>query len=158
MKEESIQLLCYHNWANLKLLDHMMELPAETFTKKLNGTFPSISATFHHIYNIDQQWFKRFNPEALTKTIDLNGIEETKEYFIELHKNMKDFIRNHYDSLQVIQYENSKREVFRNSIDELIRHITNHGTYHRGNISTMIRQLGHEGTYTDYIFFLRMNG
>lgn len=158
MMEESIQLLCYHNWANLKLLNRMKEFPAGTYTKQLNGTFPSISATFNHIFNIDQQWFKRFNPESLTKTIDLKGIEETKEYFLELHDNMKGFIINHYDFLQDVQYENSKGEQFQNSIDELIRHITNHGTYHRGNISTMIRQLGYEGVSTDYIFFLRLNG
>lgn len=158
MKEESIQLLCYHNWANLKLLNRMKELPFDTFTKQLNGTFPSISTTFHHIFNIDQQWFKRINPEAITKTIDFKGIKETIEYFLELYENMIDFIQNHYGSLQEVQYENSKGERFRNSIDELIQHITNHGTYHRGNISTMIRQLGYEGASTDYIFFLRMNG
>ena len=157
MKKESIHLLRYHKWANLKLLDHLMELPAEAFKKKLNGTFSSIAETFHHIFTIDQQWFKRFNLKASTKNIEYKGIEETKEYFIELHENMIAFIENYYDSLQEVEYKNSKGDSFKNSIDELIRHITNHGTYHRGNISTMIRQLGFEGTATDYIYFLRMN-
>lgn len=158
MKEETIQLLRYHNWANLKLLKRMEELPAEVFTKPLGGTFSSISKTFDHIFQVDQQWFKRMNPEAVINAAELIEIKKAKQCFLELHENMIGFLQNQYHSLQKINYENSKGEPFTNSIDELIRHITNHGTYHRGNISTMIRQQGYEGVSTDYIFFLRMNG
>lgn len=156
MKKESIHLLRYHNWANQTLLSRMKELPAEIFTKQLGGIFPSIAATFHHIFTIDQQWFKRFNPEALIKTIDFDGIDETQKCFLELHETMVNFIQNHDGSLLEIHYVNSKGEKFQNNIEELVRHITNHGTYHRGNIATMIRQLGYEGAATDYIFFLRL--
>ena len=158
MKEETIQLLRYHNWANLTLLNRMKELPPETFTKKLGGPFPSIAATLQHIYTVDQQWFNRINPEDLLNNNDLISIEETVEKFLELSENIINFIQNNYDSLLEIHYVNSKNEQFRKSIDELVRHITNHGTYHRGNISTMIRQQGYEGISTDYIFFLRTNG
>ncbi|MEK3724277.1 DinB family protein [Paenibacillus sp. FSL H8-0034] len=37
---------------------------------------------------------------------------------------------------------------------ELVQHVVNHGTYHRGNITAMLRQLGHKGVPTDYIFYL----
>ncbi|MEH7531611.1 DinB family protein, partial [Priestia megaterium] len=30
----------------------------------------------------------------------------------------------------------------------------NHGTYHRGNITAMLRQLGHPGVMTDYVLYL----
>lgn len=86
------------------------------------------------------------------------SIEEAVEKFLELNEKMIHFIQNHYESLPEIHYVNSSGEKFRNSLDELVRHLTNHGTYHRGNISTMIRQQGFEGVPTDYIFFLRTNG
>jgi uncharacterized damage-inducible protein DinB len=37
---------------------------------------------------------------------------------------------------------------------ELVQHVVNHGTYHRGNIAAMLRQLGHKGVPTDYVFYL----
>ncbi len=39
-------------------------------------------------------------------------------------------------------------------LSELVQHVVNHGTYHRGNFTTMLRQLGHQGASTDYIFYL----
>ncbi|MBE3554365.1 MAG: hypothetical protein IMW85_05085 [Thermicanus sp.] len=49
----------------------------------------------------------------------------------------------------------SKGERFTNHLEEIIHHIVNHGTYHRGNIAAMVRQLGQTGVSTDYIDDLR---
>jgi uncharacterized damage-inducible protein DinB len=59
------------------------------------------------------------------------------------------------DFEQPVIYTNTKGERFRNSIREIVYHIVNHGTYHRGNIAAMIRQLGYQGVSTDYIYYLR---
>jgi hypothetical protein len=40
------------------------------------------------------------------------------------------------------------------SYADVIIHIVNHGTYHRGNVTAMLRQLGFKGTATDYGFYL----
>ncbi|WP_425464427.1 DinB family protein [Paenibacillus oralis] len=37
---------------------------------------------------------------------------------------------------------------------DFIQHLVNHGTYHRGNVTAMLRQLGHPGTPTDFGFYL----
>ncbi|MEC2456617.1 DinB family protein, partial [Bacillus cereus] len=42
------------------------------------------------------------------------------------------------------------------SILELVQHVVNHGTYHRGNITAMIRQLGHSSTMMDFVLYLHM--
>ncbi|OAS89436.1 MULTISPECIES: DinB family protein [Metabacillus] len=43
---------------------------------------------------------------------------------------------------------------FTTSCVELIQHVANHGTYHRGNLTAMLRQLGHQGKPTDYVSYL----
>ncbi|WP_379865959.1 DinB family protein [Laceyella putida] len=40
------------------------------------------------------------------------------------------------------------------NLSELVQHVVNHGTYHRGNITAMLRQLDNKGTFTDFIFYL----
>ena len=37
---------------------------------------------------------------------------------------------------------------------DTILHVVNHGTYHRGNVTAMLRQLGHSGVPTDYMYYL----
>ena len=37
---------------------------------------------------------------------------------------------------------------------DIILHVVNHGTYHRGNVTAMLRQLGHPGVPTDYVYYL----
>ncbi len=36
----------------------------------------------------------------------------------------------------------------------ILNHVVNHGTYHRGNVTAMLRQQGYAGVATDYLFFL----
>ena len=38
---------------------------------------------------------------------------------------------------------------------QMLQHLANHGTYHRGQIATMLRQLGAKGQGTDMIVFYR---
>ena len=57
------------------------------------------------------------------------------------------------DMGKVVTYHNTAGEAFQNSISEILQQVVNHGTYHRGNITTMLRHLGHKGLITDYIAF-----
>lgn len=151
MKE--LDLLNYHKWASGQLLNHIIRLPESVFSTKLKGTFSSISETFAHIYDVDTLWFKRVNPEYEAKEVMMDNPITALMHFKELHEEMTEF----FESNQVTEviYLNSKGESFKNDINEIIRHLANHGTYHRGNIATMIRQLGYEAISTDYIYYLR---
>jgi len=40
---------------------------------------------------------------------------------------------------------------------EIVHHVVNHGTYHRGNIAAMLRQLGYSSIPTDFVFYLYEN-
>lgn len=55
-----------------------------------------------------------------------------------------------------ISYKNLKGESFENEVEPLSYHLVNHGTYHRGQVTTMLRELGvtHLAS-TDIIFYLR---
>ncbi|MCF8317339.1 MAG: hypothetical protein K9I02_01220 [Haliscomenobacter sp.] len=55
----------------------------------------------------------------------------------------------------IINYSNSKGQLFSNSIQDMLFHIINHSTYHRGQVATEFKRQGLEPLVTDYIFFKR---
>ena len=54
-----------------------------------------------------------------------------------------------------ITYQNSKGKKFVNSVEEILFHISNHFTHHKGQIIADLRQNGIEPVITDYIYFKR---
>lgn len=54
-----------------------------------------------------------------------------------------------------IEYRNSKGDVFRTEISDVLTHVAAHGTYHRGQIATIVRAAGGESVVTDFIAFAR---
>jgi uncharacterized damage-inducible protein DinB len=55
----------------------------------------------------------------------------------------------------VMQYENMKFGVYSNHLWQSMQHVVNHGTYHRGQVTTMLRQLGAEPILTDLMHYYR---
>jgi uncharacterized damage-inducible protein DinB len=159
VKDLTIQLFDYHVWANEKLLQHLRSLPREVFTNKVDSVFPTIAETLGHILAVDELWFSRIKGENLQQIVtkQLNTLEETIKVFTGLYNEIKHFLVHTENHEKIVIYKNTKGDQFSNKISEIVQHIVNHGTYHRGNISAMIRQMGYEGISADYIGFLRKN-
>ena len=56
---------------------------------------------------------------------------------------------------QAITYRNSAGDQFTSTVEDILTHVTLHGSYHRGQVASMIRAAGHTPSPTDYIFFAR---
>ncbi|HEY0810552.1 MAG TPA: DinB family protein, partial [Longimicrobiales bacterium] len=56
---------------------------------------------------------------------------------------------------RIVSYRNFKGESHANPLWQLLRHLVNHSTYHRGQVTTMLRQVGHEPVSTDLVLFYR---
>jgi len=150
------QLYHYHVWANERMLTHISLYP-DVFTKPVVGPFPSIARTFGHMYDVDRLWFSRMKEDSkpvIEETAFWN-VEEAKEAFNELHKEMKAFLTAEMDEDKSIYYTDSKGAAFQNTLSELVTHVVNHGTSHRGNIVVMLREAGYKSCPTDFIYFLR---
>nr|WP_186324894.1 DinB family protein [Paenibacillus bovis] len=157
MKKLTIQLFEYHVWANKKLIKHLRSLPEEVFVNQVNSVFPTIAETFGHMLAVDEMCYLRLKGVYLQQIGQkkLNTIEETENKLDDLYDDINHFFINIESVENTVVYKNTKGNQFNNKVFEIVQHIVNHGTYHRGNIAAMIRQLGYEGTSTDYIFYLR---
>ncbi|KKI90413.1 hypothetical protein WQ54_20865 [Bacillus sp. SA1-12] len=158
MKELTLQLFDYHFWANEKLLQHLQGLPKGIYLSKVESVFPSIAETFGHMVAADEVWYSRLKGESLSQlaTKKFRSIEETSIVSAALYNEIKHFLTKTENFERMIHYNNMKGDPFNNKMSEIVHHMVNHGTYHRGNISAMIRQMGFEGISTDYIVYLRI--
>ncbi|KQX60742.1 DinB family protein [Paenibacillus sp. Root444D2] len=154
----------YHVWANKRVFTRLKELPEEILLQELSDVFPTIHAGLVHIYRVDTVWLSGMkgnsydqirellvNVEEKTKGKSLKQLEAA---FSELAEAYKTFLNSDVDWQAMKDFPHPTYGVLHASIEELIQHVVNHGTYHRGNITSMLRQLGHAGVSSDYVFYL----
>ena len=84
------------------------------------------------------------------------SIEEMETMFWDLSNQFKVFFdsQGDLDQTVLLEHPNPNLGRFETNLFELVQHVVNHGTYHRGNITAMLRQLGYLGIMTDHIFYL----
>ncbi|AHA10809.1 damage-inducible protein DinB [Bacillus toyonensis] len=168
MKDYILKQCDYHAWANTRLFNRLKELPNyETiFNEQIQSVFPSIKDTFAHIYITDQVWLHILHGrsmseaiqdrEKLKKQIDTKSLNELEEMFLNIANQYKEFLSTQQDVHAEFVIKNPYAGTLHTSILELVQHVVNHGTYHRGNITAMIRQLGHSSTMMDFVLYLHM--
>ncbi|MDP7978599.1 DinB family protein [Bacillus sp. WLY-B-L8] len=90
----------------------------------------------------------------LTEKIKDTTLQEMEKLLFILSEDYQGFFAREENLEKVISPEHPHFGRLDTNAFELIQHVVNHGTYHRGNITAMLRQLGYTGTSTDYIFYL----
>ncbi|WP_409252333.1 DinB family protein [Bacillus sp. SCS-153A] len=153
--EKISQLFHYHVWATDKLLAYIEKEVPDTFSVQIESVFPSIRETFQHQYEVDCLWYGRMNNSYQNDLEKPSSPGDYRLAFQSLHQAMNRFIAESRDLTSMVSYRTSEGEEFKNRVEDLLQHLVNHGTYHRGNIGAMLRQQGSPGCSTDYIYFLR---
>ncbi|QQK79519.1 damage-inducible protein DinB [Salicibibacter cibi] len=164
MKHRALQLYDYHIWANNRFFERLKELPPSVYTQEIQSVFPSIAETLVHVYMTDTIYLgvMRENSmdevqssiiQAQEKTKD-KGIEEMETLYEELAKMYRAFFNSEEDMDKPIIAEHPTFGRLETHLSELVQHVVNHGTYHRGNLTAMIRQQGYPSVPTDYIMYL----
>ncbi|QRG68001.1 DinB family protein [Brevibacillus choshinensis] len=163
MKHDSLRLYEYNLWANERVFQRLQELPPEVCDQEIQSVFPTIMKTLKHILLTDHVWLlamKGDSYENVGKTVgrlsqELEGrcLEEIHAGFLEVAEKFKDFF-SQIDLDATAPYSHPAMGIIQAPYSDIIQHVVNHGTYHRGNISAMLRQLGHAGASHDYIYFL----
>ncbi|PLT44526.1 DinB protein [Paenibacillus pasadenensis] len=147
----------YHAWASMRVLKHLETLPAGTLTQEVQLGFSSLAEVLGHLAAAEEIWLARLKGEPAPSLTPrpFQTVEQARLAFDGVFMAMRQFLDNNPDSEEVISYRNSAGKEFQSTIAEILQHVLYHGAYHRGNISTILRSLGHPGIGTDYILFLR---
>lgn len=167
MKHHALKLYDYHVWANKQVFDRLKELPHDIWNKEIQSVFPSISAVMMHIYLTDTTWLGVMRGDKFEDIVALvtqlrdatkaKSMEEIEAMCIGLSRTYIAFLESQEDLDRAASCNHPRFGRLDTRLPELVQHVCNHGTFHRGNISAMLHQLGHSGTPTDYIFYLYEN-
>jgi uncharacterized damage-inducible protein DinB len=139
-------LLDYHYWARDRALDAVEHVSTEEFTRPLGNSFSSLRDTLAHVYWADCIWGARwqgrapnltFEPSAYADVSALRQAWTTHEQ--EIRALVEQF--GEVGIQQAITYRNLKGQQSTELFWELLQHVVNHGTYHRGQVTTLLRQL-----------------
>jgi uncharacterized damage-inducible protein DinB len=157
---EMIGLYEYNAWADQRVLEAASALPAEQFTKPLCSSFASVRDTLGHIYGAEWIWLERFqgrSPSSFPDAREFQEIDALKMRWSELESRMLNFVRglSQEDLDRVMEYKTMKFGVYRNPLWQSMLHLVNHGSYHRGQVTTMLRQLDAQPILTDLMHFYR---
>ena len=140
-------LLDYNYWARDRVLDAVRALTQEQYTRELTSSFPSIRETLVHIYSSEWVWYTRWQGTSPTERPPVEtwpDVPALEPAWRELETQIRTFIRGlGTDGIhQEIDYRLMSGQPGRSAIWEMAQHFVNHGSYHRGQITTMLRQVG----------------
>ncbi len=152
----------YNVWANHRIIFHLLEMPETTWMQQTPSSFDSIYKTILHMWDAESGWWQRMrNHEHIilpSQTFDpamkdaCNGLMHQSMQWEELVSELLD-----EEVLQGnLYYSNTRGEQFMQPVAQVVMHVFNHSTYHRGQLVTMMRALGEANPpQTDFIHFTR---
>ena len=161
MKQLLQQYGAYNCWANKRIIDRANLLTADEIKHEINSSFPSVFKTTLHMMDVESIWWQRLK---LAEYVQFPGEKFTGNYedlsaqLLQLSQQWFTWIQqaNDVNLTHVFAYQNSKKEHFKQPVYEMLLHLFNHQTFHRGQIVTMFRQLGADKIPpTDFIVFSR---
>lgn len=159
MKDHIIDMANYHVWAYQRLFTKIDQLNDEEYYKDYGLFFKSIHKTLNHLYLADKLWYSRFN-QGEFYTQNLNDELCTDRYELknliiiqaEIWINYVNQLENHPELVHYIQTNGQESHM---PFMSTIAHVFNHGTHHRGQISTILSQLNQETPELDFSAYLR---
>lgn len=141
------RLFTYDDWANREEVTRLRKLASPSAALRLLG----------HIIGAEWLWIARIRNESATMAVwpELT-LDQSAAELDPLRAAWQKILQT-VDPRRRIDYRNSKGELWSNSVEDILIHVAMHGTYHRGQIATVVRQGGDTPAYTDYIQAVRTN-
>jgi uncharacterized damage-inducible protein DinB len=125
-------LVDYHYWARDRMFDALTPLTADQFTQQLANSFPSLRDTVVHLDTADWGWHLLWRGQTLSDPPPADSFPDlvsVQTAWREQENKVRGFVANLRDGDVNVFWPQ-------------LLHLVNHGSYHRGQVTTMLRQLG----------------
>ena len=161
MKELLKQYAAYNIWASQRIFEVIIALPEEKQMAEVPSSFDSLYKTVLHMLDAENIWWQRMkmNERITVPSENFTGsMKELSDTLLQQSRMWEEWVGNASDlSLEhVFQYYNNKKEHFKMPVYQMLHHVFNHGTYHRGQLINMLRQLDEKKVpQTDFSLWTR---
>lgn len=157
-------LVDYHYWARDRMLDALEPLDAGAFARPTGNSFGSIRDTVVHVYSAEWIWLQRWHgtsPSAAADVAHLTDVASIRAAWAALESGVREYVAGLDDATvdERVRYRNLAGAEAESSRWTMLQHVVNHASYHRGQVTTMIRQAGGAAPLSqDLIAFYRERG
>lgn len=159
--DEVRQLYAFNRWATQRILEAVAALSDEQFRRDMGSSFPSIRDTLVHIMSAEWVWLSRWqgtSPSAMPDGWAQLGLDDLVPVWAHLDDALQAFVAQLADTDldRSVSYRNLAGDPFVSPLSQMLRHVVNHSSYHRGQVTTMLRQLGAAAPSIDLILYYRL--
>ncbi|HVO73595.1 MAG TPA: DinB family protein [Ignavibacteriaceae bacterium] len=154
-----LEQIKYNQWAVRQYINILHKLDSEQFKRSMNSSFSSIHETLGHMLWVEELWYERWQGHQVTNLFDplnIPPLETLKNRFTEIYIKQIQLLESYPSGSenQTISYVNFQGKRWEYSLSQLVQHLMFHSAYHRGQIATMLRQIGKVPPKTDYLIFI----
>jgi uncharacterized damage-inducible protein DinB len=152
-------LYAYNEWANNHLLAVCESIPEEQLAERRGASFESILTTFAHIAAAQINWLERWvSGRNRIPTLELQQMPDlgtVRAAFLASHAGLQEFLAGLDEERLAapLAFRDSSGTESNRPLWQLMTHVANHGSYHRGEIALMLSETGHSPGDLDFIFW-----
>ena len=153
-------LHAFNSWADNRMLDGVAQLTTDQYRQEMKSSHGSIHGTMTHIVAAEKIWLSRWIGKPDTSLLgpnDVGSLKELKEIWERVGYETAGFLGTMNDKKlqETFTYTTTEGKQYTNVIWQVFQHVVDHSTYHRGQVTTLMRQLGVKPPGTGLIAFYR---
>ena len=152
------QLYDYNRWADRRILERAGTLANHDFVRPMGSSFSSVRDTLAHILGAEWIWLERWqgrSPKALLEAATFPRMQSLESKWEMVERDQAQFIEalTPQRLVEELAYLNQKGQRYSYPLWQQMVHVVNHSSYHRGQVTTLLRQLGAEAVSTDFLVY-----
>ena len=156
---EARDLMAYDRWANGLVFDSASGLSEAQLRQVIPSSFPSIAATLAHIAFAEWLWLQRWlgqSPDKLPDWVFSADLPALRSQLTAIEGQQDAFMAGLTDADldRALSYRTLAGQPHADRLSDVVRHVVNHSTYHRGQAATQFRQLDVAPPGTDFIAYV----
>jgi uncharacterized damage-inducible protein DinB len=156
-KDTLDQQFGYSSWATALVLDACGALSAVELYRDLKSSHGGVLGTLHHLFFADRLWLARLegHQRPLHDPNESPSLDELCSAWPVLFEHYRAWLANTSEAAlhEPFSYLNLKGEPYSVIRWQALLHVVNHGSIHRGQVVSMLRQLGHKPPVTDLLYY-----
>jgi uncharacterized damage-inducible protein DinB len=153
------ELFDYNYWARDRQLEACAVLTEEQLLRPMGSSFSSLRDTLAHLVAVEWLWLERWRghaPKALPPPEDLPTLASIAGRWNTVERDMRAYLAGlSEEALSLpVTYVGTRGNVWTYPLWRMHMHLLNHQTFHRGQVTTLLRQLGAVPARVDFLVAL----
>jgi uncharacterized damage-inducible protein DinB len=150
------ELFDYHYWARDRQLQACAAITEEQFLRPLGSSFSSLRDTLAHLVAVEWLWLERWqgrSPRSLPPPEEFPALAAVSERWRAVEREMREYVAGLSEEAleRPVTCVSTRGQTWTYALWRMILHLLNHQSYHRGQVATLLRQLGAQPPVVDFL-------